>query len=95
VLGARLVGAGGEAEDVAVKVFLGQGSQGAFEAEVRTFRVLTAKISPAALVVRLVGVVEASEGVALPWPALVMTPLCVESLEQRIDRFASEPYTLA
>jgi tetratricopeptide (TPR) repeat protein len=95
-LGARQVGAGGEAgaEDVAVKVFLGQGSQKAFEAEVRTLQMLTVKISPAALVVRLVGVVEASEGGALPWPALVMTPLCVESLEQRIDRFASEPYTL-
>jgi tetratricopeptide (TPR) repeat protein len=99
-LGARLVGAGagagGEADsdDVAVKVFLGQDSQAAFEAEVRTLRTLTAKLSPAALVVRLVGVVETSEGGALPWPALVMTPLCVESLEQRIDRFAREPYTL-
>jgi hypothetical protein len=63
-LGARLVGAGGEAdsEDVAVKVFVGDGAQGAFEAEVRTLRTLTAKISPAALVVRLVGVVETSEG---------------------------------
>jgi hypothetical protein len=91
--GARLVGA---AEDVAVKVFLGRGAQGAFEAEVRTLRTLTAKISPAALVVRLVGVVGTSEGGggALPWPALVMTPLCVESLEQRIARSVQEPYTL-
>jgi hypothetical protein len=40
---------------------------------------------------RLVGVVE---GEALPWPAVVVTPLCVESLEQRTDRFADEPYTL-
>jgi tetratricopeptide (TPR) repeat protein len=107
-LGARLVGAGAggditignkrrklaDSEDVAVKVFVGDGAQGAFEAEVRTLRTLTAKISPAALVVRLVGVVATSEGGALPWPALVMTPLCVESLEQRIDRFAQEPYTL-
>jgi hypothetical protein len=94
VLGARLVGAGGEAEDVAVKVFVGRGAEDACKAELTTLQALTAKISPAALVVRLVGVVETSEGVALPWPALVMTPLCVESLEQRIDRFAREPYTL-
>jgi tetratricopeptide (TPR) repeat protein len=95
-LAARLVGAGEEAEDVAVKVFVGRGAQGAFEAELRTLRTLTAKVGPAALVVRLVGVVEqrGGEGEALPWPALVMTPLCVESLEQRIDRFDREPYTL-
>jgi serine/threonine protein kinase len=92
VLGARLGGA--EGEDVAVKVFLGQGSQAAFEKELSNLQTLTTKISPAASVVRLVGEVEASEGGALPWPALVMTPLCVESLEQRIDRFAREPYTL-
>jgi tetratricopeptide (TPR) repeat protein len=94
-LGARLVGAEGEPEDVAIKAFLGQDSQAAFEKEVTNLRTLTAKISPAALVVRLVGVVEQrGEGGALPWPALVMTPLCVESLEHRIDRFAQEPYTL-
>jgi serine/threonine protein kinase len=79
---------------VAIKVFLGQGAHAAFEKERRNLQMLTTKISPEALVVRLVGVVEASEGGALPWPALAMTPLCVESLEQRIDRFAREPYTL-
>jgi tetratricopeptide (TPR) repeat protein len=104
VLGARLLGPGGEGggvgeaeeegEGVAVKVFLGEGSQAAFEAELKILRTLTAKISPAALVVRFVGVVDASGDQPLPWPALVMTPLCVESLEQRIDRFAQEPYTL-
>jgi hypothetical protein len=101
-LGARLAGAGagagpgGEAEsqDVAVNVFVGNGAQKAFEAEVRTLRTLTAKVGSPAPVVRLVGVVDASEGGALPWPALVMTPLCVESLEQRIDHFVQEPYTL-
>jgi hypothetical protein len=92
VLGARRMGAGGEVEDVAVKVFLGQSSSAAFKKELSNLQVLTTKISPAALVVRLVGVVESSEGQNLWWPALVMTPLCVESLEQRIDRF--EPYML-
>jgi hypothetical protein len=97
VLSARLAGAGAgaeEEEDVAVKVFVGRGAQEAFETELNNLKTLTDKISPAALVVRLVGVMETREGQALPWPALVMTPLCEESLEQRIDRFDQEAYTL-
>jgi tetratricopeptide (TPR) repeat protein len=97
-LGACLTGVEGEAEDVAVKIFVGHGAEDAFETEVRNMRTLTARIGAAALVVRLVGVVERQQGegvgVALPWPAVVVTPLCVESLEQRIDRFTQEPYTL-
>jgi hypothetical protein len=94
VLGAPLVGAGEEAEDVAVKIFLGRDPQAAFEDELKNLQMLSATISPAAPVVRLVGKVEAGVGRSLPWPAVVITPLCVESLEQRIDRFDQEAYTL-
>jgi serine/threonine protein kinase len=96
VFAARLVVAEGGEEGV-IKMFVGQGARLAFENELNNLQMLTTNISPAALVVRLVGVMGVggtTESVTLPWPALVMTPLCVESLEQRIDRFACEPYTL-
>jgi hypothetical protein len=40
-------GRGGETEDVAVKVFLGQGSRATFEAELKNLQTLTDKIRPA------------------------------------------------
>jgi hypothetical protein len=61
VMGARLVG---DAEDVAFKVFLGRDPQAAFEYELKNLQTVTTRISLAALVVRLVGWVEA--GVAGP-----------------------------
>jgi hypothetical protein len=38
-----VLGAGGETEDVAFKVFLGQGSRAAFEAELKNLQTLTAR----------------------------------------------------